>query len=231
MKAKAEVGVALERAIETAKKHNKTNAGRRTWQTLLTAPAFRRPVNDDQEADEEEEEPASMSIKRKAGALGVREGAWSYVVKRVKQLQADLHPREAIKKGVYSFWPRAQRSDATSEKLMELMRQYWHDDQVSRATGNSGDRDMWKESKFPTAHRHPRRQLTEPGGGDAVYAKFLKWANYRSFKSKQGDDFVDPGRTLFLSTRCKCLTLPVIEQCACKEITFPPGRRNARCRE
>ena len=72
---------------------------------------------------------------------------------------------------------------------------------------------MWKESKSPTAHRHPRRQLTEPGGGDAVYAKFLKWANYRSFKSKQEDDFV--------------LTLPVIEQCACKEITFPP--RKAEC--
>ena len=60
-----------------------------------------------------------------------------------------------------------------------------------------------------------------------MYAKFLKWANYRSFKSKQGDDFVDPGRTLFLSTRCKCLTLPVIEQCACKKITSPP--RKAEC--
>ena len=75
LKAKAEMGVALERAIETAKKHNKTNEGRRTWQTLLTAAAFRRPVNDDQEAEEEEEEPASMSSKWKAGALGVREGA------------------------------------------------------------------------------------------------------------------------------------------------------------
>ena len=124
LKAKAEVGVALERAIEMAKKHNKTNEGRRSWQTLLTAAAFRRPVNDDQEAEEEEEEPASMSSKRKAGALGVREWAWSYAVKRVKQLQADLHPREAIKKCVYWFWPRTQRSDATSEKLMELMRQY-----------------------------------------------------------------------------------------------------------
>ena len=92
LKGKAEVGVALERAIETANKHNKTNEGRHTWQTLITAAAFRRPVNDDQEAEEEEEEPASMSSKRKAGALGVREGAWSYAVKRVKQLQADLHP-------------------------------------------------------------------------------------------------------------------------------------------
>ncbi|CAB1114187.1 unnamed protein product [Ectocarpus sp. CCAP 1310/34] len=97
------------------------------------------------------------------------------------------------------------------------MRQYWHTDEVSRQHGNSAERDMWKASKSPTAHRHPRRQLTEPGGGDAVYAKFLNWASYKSFKERQSDDFThDPGRTLFLSTRCKCLVLPAMEQCACK---------------
>ncbi|CAB1102945.1 unnamed protein product [Ectocarpus sp. CCAP 1310/34] len=73
-----------------------------------------------------------------------------------------------------------------------------------------------KESKSPTAHRHPRRHLTEPGGGEAVYAKFLKWASYESFKERPSDNFTDPGRTLFLSTRCKCLVLPAMEQCACK---------------
>ncbi|CAB1109151.1 unnamed protein product [Ectocarpus sp. CCAP 1310/34] len=96
------------------------------------------------------------------------------------------------------------------------MRQYWHTDEVSRQHGNSAERDMWKASKSPTAHRHPRRQLTEPGGGDAVYAKFLNWASYKSFKERQSDDFTDPGRTLFLSTRYKCLVLPAMEQCACK---------------
>lgn len=99
---------------------------------------------------------------------------------------------------------------------MALMRQFWHTDDVSRATGNSADRDMWKPSKSSTAEAHPRRQLTEVGGGDAVYSKFLQWPVYRSFGSRQGDNFADPGRTLFLSTRCKCLTLPVMEQCACK---------------
>ena len=157
-----------------------------------------------------------MSGKRKAVVMGVSRKAWSYAVKRVRQLQVDLDPTEAIKNDVYWFWPPAKRSDAASEDLMELMRSYWHDGEVSRTTGNSGDRDMWKESKSRTAHRHPRRQLTEPGGGDAVYAKFLKWANYRSFKAQQGEDFFGPGRTLFLSTRCKCLTLPEIEQCSCK---------------
>ncbi|CAM9836298.1 unnamed protein product [Pylaiella littoralis] len=96
-----------------------------------------------------------MTNRRKAAAMGVRENAWCYAVKRAKQLQADLHPMEAIKKGVYWFWPRAKRRDATSEELMELMRQYWHDDEVSRATGNSGDRDTWKESKSPTNRLPP----------------------------------------------------------------------------
>ena len=76
-------------------------------------------------------------------------------------------------------------------------------DEVSRAIGNWADRDMWKASKAPTAERHPRRQLIEVGVGDAVYAKFLKWADYKNFKERQKPGFADPGRTLFLSTRCK----------------------------
>lgn len=218
---KSEVGVALERAIGVAQKQNKTNEGRRTWQTLLTAAAFPRRANDgaeeeDEEEEDEEEEPQSISGKRKAAALGVSEKAWRYALKRMKALEADIYPAEAIENGVYWSSPRARRSDAVSDELVSLMRQFWHTDEVSRATGNSADRDMWKPSKSPTAVGHPRRQLYEAGGGDAVYAKFLKWADYRSFNSQQGEDFADPGRTLFLSTRCKCLIPPVMEQCACK---------------
>ena len=144
LRAKAAVGVALERAIKAAQKQNKTKEGRRTWQTLLTAVTFRRPANDD--AEEEEEGPTSMSGKA-AAIMGVSRKTWSYAVKRVRHLQVGLDPTEAIKNGVYWFWPRAKRSDAASEDLMELMRSYWRDDEVSRTTGNSGDRDMWKESK------------------------------------------------------------------------------------
>ena len=67
------------------------------------------------------------------------------------------------KGGVYWFWIRAQRSDAACDELVLLMRQYWQTDEVSRATGNSPDRDMWKAAKSPTAERHPRRQLIEAG--------------------------------------------------------------------
>ena len=71
LRARAAVGVALE----TAKQHNKINEGRRTWQTLLAAAAFHRPANDDEEEKEEEDGPTSMSVKRKAAALGVTEQA------------------------------------------------------------------------------------------------------------------------------------------------------------
>ncbi|CAB1099845.1 unnamed protein product [Ectocarpus sp. CCAP 1310/34] len=85
----------------------------------------------------------------------------------------DLHPTEAIKRGVFWFWPRVKQSNAASEELLELMRHYWHSDEVSRQHGDSAERDMC-------------------------------------------DDFIDLGRTIFFSTRCKCLVLPDMEQCACK---------------
>lgn len=102
LSAKEAVGVALERAIEAAEKHSKTNEGSRTWQFFLTAVAFRRPRKDDQDEEEEEMEgPTSMSSKRKAADLGVTEKAWPYAVKRAKQLQTALQPTEAIKNTVY----------------------------------------------------------------------------------------------------------------------------------
>ncbi|CAB1103201.1 unnamed protein product [Ectocarpus sp. CCAP 1310/34] len=202
----ARVGASLKRAIEQAQKQRSTSDGHRTWQTLLTAAAFMV----------EDEEGSQLSAQRTAAAINVRRQSFNFAVGRAKKLNPDVRPTEALKDGVYWFSPRAKRSDAASDELVSLMRQYWHTDEVSRASGNSADRDMWISSKSPNAERHPRRQLIEVGGGDAVYAKFLKWADYRSFKSRQGPEFTDPGRTLFLSTRCKCQTLPVMEQCACK---------------
>ncbi|CAB1121097.1 unnamed protein product [Ectocarpus sp. CCAP 1310/34] len=201
LEAKVSAAVSLERAIEQAQKQRSTKEGSRTFQMILTAAAF--PVDDVDEAP-------SVSARRRAAALGVREQAFNFAAERAKKLLSDLQPTEEIKRGVYWFWPRAKQSNAASEELLELMRQYWHTDEVLRQHGNSAERDMWKESKSPTAHRHPRRQLTERGGGEAVYAKFLNWASYKSFKERQSDNFTDPGRTLFLSTRCKCLVLPAM---------------------
>eukprot|EP00903_Cladosiphon_okamuranus_P012902 g12046.t1 len=58
------------------------------------------------------------------------------------------------------------------------------------------------------------------GGGETVIKKFLETPEFNNFKriwrSGKGEDIKDPGRTRFLSTRCKCLTAPKTDQCACK---------------
>lgn len=200
----AALATAIKGALRNATIINHTNKGSALWQTLLTAAAH-----------DDGDEPSTVTGKRKADFLEVRQNAFSAARQRARQLQAELTPDDAIAAGTYWYKPWTRRRDAASPELLLIMRQCWHVDEMSRATGNSAERDFWS-SKAANAERHPRRQLTEPGGGHAVYAKFLQWADYRSFKAQQDSDFTDPGRTLFLSTRCKCLTLPAIEQCCCK---------------
>ena len=45
---------------------------------------------------------------------------------------------------------------------------------------------------------------------------FLTWPPYVTYKAGQNDNFKDPGRTTLLQTRCPCLVLPKMEQCACE---------------
>ena len=129
----ARVEVSLQRDIDLAHIQYSIKEGRRTF-TLLTAAAF----------GDYDEGGSKMSAERKADAIGVRKQNFNFAVDRAERLRADLHPTEARKGSVYWFWSRAQRSDATSDELMLLIRQYCDTDEVSRATGNSADRDMWK---------------------------------------------------------------------------------------
>ncbi|CAM9723184.1 unnamed protein product [Ectocarpus sp. 12 AP-2014] len=99
LEAKASTVGSLERAIEKAQKQRRTNEGSRTLQTILTAAAF--PVDD--------VEASSISVRRRAATLGVREHAFKFAAERAKKLLSDLHPTEAIKRGVYWFWPRATK--------------------------------------------------------------------------------------------------------------------------
>ena len=87
-----------------------------------------------------------------------------------------------------------KRNDATSDEILALANRYWHCDDVSRATGNSGDRDMWRPSKAKDTPAHPRRQLIVEGGGDVVYRGFLAWAPYLAYKAEQGDSFLQGSR-------------------------------------
>ncbi|CAM9708533.1 unnamed protein product [Ectocarpus sp. 4 AP-2014] len=106
LEAKASTSASLERAIEQAEKQRRTIEGRHTLQTILTAAAF--PVDDVNGAP-------SISAKRRAAAMGVQERAFNFAAERAKKLLSDLHPTEAIKRGVFWFWPRAKSSSEQME--------------------------------------------------------------------------------------------------------------------
>ena len=74
----------------------------------------------------------------------------------------------ALESNEYIWTKREKRSNATSDESLALAKRYWHCDDVSRATGNSGDLDMWHASKAKDAPAHSRRQLIIKGGGDVV---------------------------------------------------------------
>lgn len=188
-------------AIAAASVHGRTNEGRRTLQTILTAVAH----------DGDGGSARPMTGKRKAELLGIQPATITAANQRARSLNHDLSPDAAIDQGTYWFHPRARRSDATHPEMVGLMKAFWHTDEVSRAIGNG--KVLYRESKKKAdAESHPRRQLTLRGGGEAAYPKFLDWGDYLNFKatwkSDRGENFQDPGRTVFLSTRCKCLTVP-----------------------
>ena len=105
------------------------------------------------------------------------------------------------------------------------MQQFRQPPEISRSSENS--RDIFRESKSPTANTHPRQQLIVEGGGEAVFSQFLEWPEFINLKniwnSEKREDMKDPGRTLFLSTRCRCLTAPKTDQC-CLLYTSPSPR-------
>ena len=189
---------ATKKALAAASIQGRTNEGRRTFQTILTAAAI------------DGDGPSRVTAKRRAEHLGVHSEHLVGAKKRVRRLRSDLTPSLAMDEGAYWFQPRGKRSDTTPPEVLELMKRFWHTDGISRASGTSSDRDMWRESKRPGAASHSRRQLHVQGGGEAAFSKFFEWPDYINFKriwkSEKGEDIKDPGRALFLSTRCKCLT-------------------------
>lgn len=50
----------------------------------------------------------------------------------------DVAPQQAVVEGTYIHSERKTRSDVTHPEVTAYMRVYWHSDDVSRATGNSG---------------------------------------------------------------------------------------------
>eukprot|EP00904_Undaria_pinnatifida_P011637 jgi/Undpi1/7603/HiC_scaffold_23.g10076.m1 len=178
----------------------RTERGRIAYQTALATVAGtgEHSCGDDNASD--------AGITKRAESFGVRFETFKDAQGRMQRARHDLHPDEAFGSGQYIYDCRKKRSDTTDPECLDLARRFWHNDDVSRATGNSGDRDMWRASKAKGAEAHPRRQIMV--NGDDVHKMFLKSPDYLAFKKKmlaQDSSFVDPGRTTFLETRCGCL--------------------------
>ncbi|CAN0108099.1 unnamed protein product, partial [Pylaiella littoralis] len=77
----------------------------------------------------------------------------------MKNANFSLPPQQALKEGRYLWADRKTRSDVTDSRVMDLARRYWHSDDVSRASGDSGQKAMWRPSKKAGEVYHPRRQL------------------------------------------------------------------------
>ena len=159
---------------------------------------------------------AHVFMRARAESIGVRRETLAEARRRMQAARHDVLPAAALESGQYIWTKRQKRYDATSDEILALANRYWHCDDVSRATGSSGDRDMWRPSKAKDVPAHPRRQLIVKGGGDVVYRRFLTWAPYLAYKAEQDDSYKDPRRTTFLQTRCPCLVLPKMKQCACE---------------
>lgn len=138
-------------ALKDAARFARTTEGRKSWQTLLTAHAYDGGGG-----------ASTVPDFRKAEILGVHPSQFSAARQRARSLQPTLPPAAALDQNAYWYQPRARRSDATPPVLVQLMKEFWHNGEVSRLTGNS--RHIFRESKSPDAETHPRRQLMVEGG-------------------------------------------------------------------
>ena len=79
------------------------------------------------------------SLALRAASLGVRSDVFAEAQKRMQRVLHDAPPTEAIASGRYLWTRREKRNDATDSELLAMAKRVWHSDDISRATGNSGE--------------------------------------------------------------------------------------------
>lgn len=181
-------------SLESLSQQVHTRIGRQTYQTVLSAVAGTG------------EHAFGVPLETRAERLGVRRTMFLEARGRMQHARHDIHPSAALAADSYVYVAPKTRRNATSQELQAMMRQYWHRDDVSRESGEPTDEDAWRESNARDVPSHPRRQLIVEGGWIEVYRSFLLWPLYLAYKMGQGEGFTDPGRRVFMATRCPCLS-------------------------
>lgn len=58
---------------------------------------------------------------------------------RMHRTNHSIPPPQALEEGRYCWATRKIRSDATDQRVLDLAYRFWHSDNVSRASGDSGE--------------------------------------------------------------------------------------------
>lgn len=133
-------------SLQTLQKNCKSTIGRNAYNTVLAAVAGAGGHTcdpgdpcDPAERCRPAEEPDGVTLVQRAEGLGVRPSTFRLARDRMHNARHDLAPREALACGRYCYHERKERCDVTHSGVMDLARRIWHSDDVSRATGNSGE--------------------------------------------------------------------------------------------
>ena len=120
-------------SLEALRGNCYTERGRVAYQTVLAAVAGTGEHSTDAEGLND------AGVTKRAESYGVRFETFKDAQDRMKRARHDLAPDEAFESGQYVYDQRKKRSDCTHPGCLDLARRFWHSDDVSRATGNSGD--------------------------------------------------------------------------------------------
>ncbi|CAB1114872.1 unnamed protein product [Ectocarpus sp. CCAP 1310/34] len=135
---------ALRASLQALKRHSNSSIGWTAYTTALATaagagehtcpdPNLCPPGNRCKPA-----EPGGVSFAERAKSLGIRYETFSDARVRMHNTNHDIAPRDAVSDGCYVYNERKTRSDVTNPEVMALAKAFWHSDDVSRATGNSG---------------------------------------------------------------------------------------------
>lgn len=79
-----------------------------------------------------------VSLTQRAESLGVRINTFRKAHVRMHNTNHSIPPPQALEDGCYCWAKRKVRIDATNSRVLDMGTRFWHSDDVSRASGDSG---------------------------------------------------------------------------------------------
>lgn len=137
---------AMASSLQSLQQHCQSKVGRVAYTTVLAAAAGagehtccpENPCNPAACCPPAESKDG-VSLAQRAESLGVRPQTFREARTRMHNTDHSIPPAQAVEEGRYCWVAKKGRSDAMDERVEELAVRYWHQDDISRASGDSGD--------------------------------------------------------------------------------------------